>query len=116
MLNAGREGTTDACQERGAFQIGNVRDWYPDAPDVFIASAIADVSMASVLATEDSMNEALSSTVRRVGLEVPEAVSLAMAPTVPSEVKAEIEQLSSKIISGEITIPEEYDGVEFKLP
>lgn len=116
MLNAGREGAIAACQERGVYQIGNVRDWYPDAPDVFIASAIANVSMASVLATEDYLNgELRGNKLRRIGLEVPEAVSLAMAPTVPTEIRAEVESLTQKIVAGEIIIPEEYEGPEFEV-
>lgn len=115
MLNAGRIGAIEACRERGAFQIGNVRDWYPDAPDVFIASAIANVSMASILATQDYVDgELQGNIVRKVGLEVPEAVSLAMAPTVPPDLQTEIEQLAQKIINGEIEVPEEYDGPEFE--
>lgn len=116
MLNAGREGAIAACQERGIYQIGNVRDWYLDAPDVFIASAIANVSMASVLATEDYLSgELRGNELRRVGLEVPEAVSLAIAPTVPTEIRAEVERLSQKVVAGEITIPEEYEGPEFEI-
>lgn len=116
MLNAGRTGAIEACQEQGAYQIGNVRDWYPDAPEVFIASAIADVSIASVLATQDYLaGDLVGDRLRKIGLEVPEAVSLAMAPTVPAEVQSEIERLSQKITAGEIEIPEEYDGPEFEL-
>ena len=131
MLNAGRVGAIEACQEAGVYQIGNVRDWYPVAPEVFIASAIADVSLASFLAAQDYLGGSLdlatqSSAGRRsggyfeqaqhkIGLEIPEAVSLAMAPTVPFSAQTEIERLSSKIVSGEIEVADEYDGEEFEV-
>ncbi|MGB3296582.1 MAG: BMP family protein, partial [Phormidesmis sp.] len=116
MLNAGRAGAIEACREQGAYQIGNVRDWYPDAPDVFIASAIADVSLASVLATQDYLaGDLRGDRLRKIGLEVSEAVSLAMAPTVSAAIQAEIQRLSQQIVSGVIDIPEEYDGPEFEL-
>ena len=54
MLNAGRTGAIDACRERGARQIGNVVDWVALNPQVFIASAIADVSMAVFEAIHDA--------------------------------------------------------------
>ena len=56
MLNAGRTGAIDAMREAGVKQIGNVRDWYPDAPDVFVASAVANVSMPSLVAARDLAN------------------------------------------------------------
>ncbi|MBE9078921.1 BMP family protein [Romeria aff. gracilis LEGE 07310] len=116
MLNAGRVGAIEACQETGTYQIGNVRDWYPVAPEVFIASAIADVSLASFLATQDYLSGSFDlSTQHKIGLEVPEAVRLAMAPTVPLFVQAAVRGLSAKIVSGEIEVADEYDGEEFEL-
>lgn len=116
MLNAGRTGAIEACREQGIYQIGNVRDWYADAPEVFIASAIANVSMASVLATQDYVDGNFGGNVlRKVGLEIPEAVRLAMAPTVPPDCIDEIESLAQKIIDGDIEVPEEYDGPEFQM-
>lgn len=116
MLNAGRVGAIEACQEAGIYQIGNVRDWYPVAPEVFIASAIADVSLASFLAAQDYLSGSFNvSTQHKIGLEVPEAVRLAMAPTVPLSIQTEIEGLAAQIASGEIEVANEYDGEELEL-
>ena len=83
---------------------------------MFIASAITDVSLASVLATQDYLaGDLRGDHLRKIGLEVPEAVSSAMAPSIPPAIQTEIEQLSLKITAGEIEIPEDYDGLEFEL-
>ncbi len=116
MLNAGRQGAIDAMQENGVYQIGNVRDWYPTAPDVFIASAIANVSMAGFMAARDMANGKWESgIVIKVGLDNPDAVSLALAPNVSDDVRSELTKLTEKIISGEIEVSVEYDGPEFEL-
>ena len=113
MLNAGRIGAIEACRERGVLQIGNVVDWYPIAPDVFIASAIADVSIPAFLAAEDFISGTLKlETKRRIGLDAPEAVRLAMAPSVPLEIQTEVEALAAKIVAGAIEVLTCYEGGE----
>jgi basic membrane protein A len=115
MLNAGRTGAIEAMREKGVHQIGNVRDWYPDHPDVFIASAIANVSIPGLEAARDlAEGEWQPGVVRQIGLENPEAVSLALAPDVPEEVRATIADLSDAIVSGAIEVSVEYDGEEFQ--
>ena len=42
MLNFGRTGAIEACRSNGIKQIGNIRDWTVEEPDVFIGSAIAN--------------------------------------------------------------------------
>ena len=114
MLNAGRTGAIDACREFGAFQIGNVRDWYEVAPDVFVASAIANVSMAGFLAAQDFLAGNLETgRIVKIGLENPEAVRLALTPDTPAYVVDTINELSAMIASGEIVVSTEYDGEEF---
>lgn len=113
MLNAGRSGAIDAMREHNVKQIGNVRDWYPDYPDVFVASAIADVSIAGLQAARDlSEGRWEAGKIVKIGLSNPDAVSLALAPDVPEEVRARIDELRQKIISGEIEVSVEYDGPE----
>ena len=115
MLNAGRTGAIDAMRERGVHQIGNVRDWYPDHPDVFVASAIADVSVPGLQAARDlAAGTWEPGVVRRIGLEDPKAVSLALAPEVPEDVRARVTELAEGIASGAIEVSVDYDGPEFE--
>ncbi|MCV9999651.1 BMP family protein [Pararhizobium sp. YC-54] len=116
MLNAGRAGSIDAMRERGVLQIGNVRDWYPDHPDVFVASALANVSLAAFHAAKDLADgDWKSGEITKIGLEEPEAVSLALSPGVSDDVKAKVAELSKKIVAGEIVVSTDYDGKEFEF-
>lgn len=115
MLNAGRTGAIEAMREAGVHQIGNVRDWYPDHPDVFIASAVADVSIPGLQAARDlARGKWEAGTVRQIGLEDPEAVSLALAPEVPQDVRARVAALSAAIVADEIEVRTDYAGEEFQ--
>jgi basic membrane protein A len=117
MLNSGRRGAIDACRERGVRQIGNVRDWTLAEPDVFIASAIADTGRLVEAWVDDVMHGRLThGELRRLGLEDPLAVSLAMAPDVPASIRAEIDSLSAQIESGLLCITDQYQGPEFTVP
>ncbi|QTL01583.1 BMP family protein [Aquabacter sp. L1I39] len=116
MLNAGRTGAIAACREKKIKQIGNVRDWVPVAPDVFIASAIADVSVAM----SDGVTAALSGRLVpgqhvRLGVANGSAVRLAMAPDVPEAVRGVILAYTADIASGKIVVPTSYEGPEFSL-
>jgi len=114
MLNAGRTGAIDGCREAGISQIGNVKDWYPVAPDVFVASAIADVSVAMETAVVDLLSGTpVAGSHRRMGLADGAAVSLAMSPDTPSDVRKAIDEYAEKIAKGEIEVPVQYDGAEF---
>ncbi|WP_323764168.1 BMP family protein [Marinovum sp.] len=113
MLNAGRTGAIDAMRENGVKQIGNVRDWYPDHPDVFVASAIANVSIAGLQAAKDFKDGTWKpGVIVKIGLEDPNAAALAMSPDVPDDVRSRIDELRQKIISDEIEVSVEYDGPE----
>ena len=102
-------------RDAGVKQIGNVRDWYPDAPDVFAGSAIANVSMPALAAARDlSEGKWEPGRIKSIGLEDPEAVALVLAPDTPAEVVAEVEALRDQIIAGEIEVSVEYDGDEFQ--
>lgn len=114
MLNAGRTGAIDACREAGIWQIGNVRDWYEVHPDVLVASAIANVGMAGLRAAQDvAVGEWEPGVIVKIGIEDPDAVSLALAPDVPEEVMAQLEALTAQLIAGEIVYDTEYTGEEF---
>jgi basic membrane protein A len=114
MLNAGRAGAIEACRERGVKQIGNVRDWVAVMPDVFVASAVADGGVAVVQAARDLYDAIWAGDrTKRFGVYNPEAVRLALAPTVPEQVKTRIAGLTQEMVAGGIKLPEEYSGPEF---
>lgn len=117
MLNAGRDGVTQACRERGARQIGNVIDWVQVDPTVFVGSAIADVGSGVFEAVRDLRDGRFAAgNVRKIGLANAQAVRLTMAPDVPAEVKARIQQMAQDIQRGRIVVPEAYEGPEFPTP
>lgn len=116
MLNAGRQGATDTMREAGAKQFGNVIDWTKIDPEVFIGSAIADVSIPSVEAVRDlSEGNWKPEIVKHIGLENADAVSLVLSDEVPGEVRDQIEALRQKVVAGEIKVSTEYDGPELKM-
>ncbi|RAH96742.1 BMP family ABC transporter substrate-binding protein [Acuticoccus sediminis] len=115
MLNAGRTGAIDAMRERGVRQIGNVVDWTAIDP-VFVGSAMADSGMALFDAVSDYVSGAFEpGVVRRIGLDTPEAVSLAVADDVPQAVRDELAAVAAKIVAGEIEVPTEWEGEEFTV-
>ena len=116
MLNAGRKGAIDAMRENKVYQIGNVRDWYPTAPDVFIASAVANVSLAGYHAAKDLADGKWKpGVVKKFGLENPEAVSLPLAPHVSKDIRNNLEKLRQDLASGKIEVSIKYEGPEFKF-
>jgi len=114
MLNTGRSGAIDACRERGVKQIGNVRDWVAAMPEVFVASAVADAGFAVFQAGRDlSDNLWKGETVKRFGVRHPDAVRLALAPTVQGVVRDRVDALTKEMAAGGIAIPTTYSGPEF---
>lgn len=114
MLNAGRAGAIEACRARGVRQIGNVRDWVAAMPDVFVASALADAGVAVFRAGRDlSDNLWKGEVVKRFGVRYPDAVRLALAPTVPPAVRDRVDLLAKEMAAGAIAIPTTYSGPEF---
>lgn len=117
MLNAGRTGAIEACRERGALQIGNVRDWAAEMPDVFVASAIADVGRAMASAVEDLVQGRFrGGELRKIGLEQPDAVRLSLGARVAPDIRARIDALAARIVAGDIRVPTEWSGPEFANP
>lgn len=116
MLNAGRQGASDAMRAAKVRQIGNVIDWTTVDPEVYVASALADVSIPSVEAVRDLKDGNWKpETVKHIGLANAEAVSLSYAPDVPAEIKDQIAKLREQIISGEIKVETSYDGPEITV-
>jgi basic membrane protein A len=117
MLNAGRNGVTEACREQRKRQIGNVIDWVAKEPQVFVGSAIADVSMAVFEAVKDAQRgQYPAGTIQKIGISNPMAVSLSMASDVPTEVRQRVTEIAQALAKGQIKVPEAYDGPEFQTP
>lgn len=117
MLNAGRQGAIEACRAGGAKQIGNVGDWVKRVPDVFVASAFADVGLGVTQAAQDIASGAFKpGAIRQIGVEQPDAVRLIMAESVPADVRARIEALAKDIAAGKVTVKHEWSGEEFPNP
>jgi basic membrane protein A len=57
MMNAGRQGATDAMRGTNTKQFGNVIDWTKVEPEVFARSAIADVSIRALRPSAISCRE-----------------------------------------------------------
>ena len=92
-----------------------MRDWYPDHPDVFVASAIADVSIPGLQAARDLAEGTWQpGVVRQIGLEDPKAVALVLAPDVPEAVRDRVSELAGDIASGKIEVEVDYEGPEFQ--
>ena len=116
MLNAVRQGVSDACRSRKVRQIGNIIDWTKIDSEVFMASAIADVSKGVLMAAQDEVSGRWKpGVIRKLGLADAAAVRLAMAADVPASVRKQIEQYAQDIISGKIIVPTIYNGPEFTL-
>ena len=116
MLNAGRQGVTDACRSRKVRQIGNIIDWTKIDSEVFMASAIADVSKGVLMAAQDEVGGRWKpGVIRKLGLADSQAVRLTMSADVPASVRQQIEQYAQAIIAGKIIVPTIYNGPEFTL-
>lgn len=117
MLNAGRNGVTEACRDKGTRQIGNVIDWVALDPKVFVGSAIADVGTGVFNAVRDLRDGRFQpGVVRKLGLADSAAVRLSVAQDVPIDLKAMIADVADGIRSGRIHVPDQYDGPEFQTP
>jgi basic membrane protein A len=117
MLNAGRTGAIEACRARGVRQIGNVIDWTKVASDVFVGSAVADSGLGLFKAVADAAaGRFVAGRVRRIGLEDPQAVRLALADGIDPAIARRIAGLSADIVAGRIAVATAYDGPEFDNP
>lgn len=114
MIDGGRAGANAACRAHGVRQIGNVVDWTRREPDVFVASAIADSGVCVEQAIADFRAGSFApATVRRTGLERPDAVRLALHPSVPGAVRARLDAWAQRLLDGEVEPADDYAGPEF---
>lgn len=115
MLNGGRTGVNRAIEKTtgSVKQIGNVIDWTEES-EIFIGSAVADSSVLIFNAAKDFIDGKLeSNTITTIGLENEEIVRLAVAESVPEEIKTNLSSLAEQIKNGEIEINTKYYGKEF---
>ena len=117
MLNAGRTGVTQACAEKGIRQIGNVIDWVKVDSKVFVASAIADVSIGVFNAVRDVHRSSFKpGVIEKIGLNDADAVSLTMADDVSPAIRARVDKAAQGIRDGQIKMTEQFDQAEFPTP
>lgn len=112
MLDGGRPGAIAACRAAGIRGIGNVRDWTAEDP-VFLASAIADNGVAVEAAIAAFLSGRFED--RRIGLEAPEAVRLALAEEVAAGLRERLSALAAAVLAGRVAVPEAYTGPEWSL-
>ncbi len=113
MLNAAREGATEACRAAGIRQIGNALDWVAEDPQVFAASALARIDRGVERAVEDMVAGRVPERIVGFGLADGDFVSLAMVKDVPEQARAAVARAADALRNGEIDLPEDYDGPEF---
>ena len=113
MLNAALPGAIAACSAGGARLIGNVRDWTALRPDVFAASAMADVGLGVYAACKDWIAGMSRSSIQRFGVESPDAVRLQPSSAVASQIAADVEIWRNRLAAGGAAIAESYTGPEF---
>lgn len=114
MLNAARNGATQACRETGMRQIGNARDWCLADPEVFVGSAVARIDLGVERAVRDMLAGTRPDRVCHLGLSE-RAAELTVSPDVDTTVREEIDQLAEEIASGRIVVDTTYLGPEFEL-
>jgi basic membrane protein A len=111
MLDGGRPGAVAMCRSWGMRAIGNVRDWTEEDP-VFLASAVADNGVAVQAAIETFLAGRFAD--RRIGMENPAAVRLALAADVAPALVARLDALRDGILDGKLEVPGIYDGPEWR--
>ncbi|WP_238363981.1 BMP family protein [Mesobacterium pallidum] len=114
MLNYGRSGAVEACRAAGIKQIGNIRDWCAEEPDVFLGSALSRHGWSIRAWTDDLLAGTLAPGRNlHPGLEDPSAVGLSLCPAVPGAVRDLVEAAREEIVAGRRSIKITYDGPEF---
>jgi basic membrane protein A and related proteins len=114
MLNAARNGATQACRSTGMRQIGNVTDWSTEDPETFLASAVARIDMGVERAVSDILAGEKPREIQHLGL-TESAVELACSQEVPAPIRDEISDLAGQIVEGKLDIDTTYDGPEFEV-
>jgi len=116
MLNAARDGAIAACREKGMRQIGNALDWVDLIPDVFCASALAQIDRAVIRAIKDMAEGNVPRNIVEMGLaDGDDCVGLSLHPELEAAHRDAITSTASQIAAGLVRVPVDYDGPEFTL-
>lgn len=116
MLNAARDGAIAACHETGMRQIGNALDWVKMIPDIFCASALAQIDRAVIRAITDMVAGHVPSRIVEMGLaDRDDSVALSLHPDLEKGHRDAVSTVAAQIASRAITVPVAYDGPEFTL-
>lgn len=116
MLNAARDGAIAACRETGMRQIGNALNWVEMNPDVFCASALAQIDRAVIRAIKDMVADRLPASIVGMGLaDGDNSVGLSLHPDLETDHRGAISTIATQIAAGLVRVPVEYDGPEFTL-
>ncbi|MDB6179105.1 BMP family protein [Paracoccus sp. Z330] len=115
MLNAARAGAIDACRTAGIKQIGNALDWVEQNPEVFVGSAMARIDIGVTTAISDMIEGHIPTGITEFGLTSGDVVSLRVAADIPPKAAQAVSDAARRIRTGEIEVPDEYDGPEFQL-
>ncbi|MCC6145968.1 MAG: BMP family protein [Anaerolineaceae bacterium] len=116
MLNDGMPGVTKAVVEAGIHQIGNSKNRTATEPEIFIISALTNVSLSSFTAASDFVKGTYQpDVIHPIGIETEGAIGIAMADYVPEDVKAKVKELEQLLADGKIQVNTDYSGPEFEL-
>ncbi|SDW44514.1 BMP family protein [Roseicitreum antarcticum] len=116
MLNAARDGAVDACRETGMRQIGNALNWVDMIPDVFCASALAQIDRAVVRAVDNMAAGIVPEQIVEMGLaDGDDCVGLALHPQLADAHGDAIAAAAAEIAVGRLGVPVDYQGPEFTL-
>ena len=114
--HAARDGAIAACRKTGMRQIGNALDWVKMIPDVFCASALAQIDRAVVRAITDMVAGHVPRDIVEMGLaDGDDFVGLSLHPDLENSHHDAILAIATQIAAGTITVPINYDGPEFTL-
>lgn len=116
MLNGARDGAIAACRDKGMRQIGNALDWTKMIPDIFCASALAQIDRAVIRAITDMVAGHVPEHIVEMGLaEGDDSVGLSLHPDLEKGHRDAIEAAAAQIASRKLTVPVKYNGPEFTL-
>jgi basic membrane protein A len=83
---------------------------------VFVGSAVADAGHAVFIAGRDLNDNLMRGDIaKRFGVGNPAAVRLALAETVPADVKSRVALMTADLATGRVALPESYSGPEFTV-
>lgn len=96
-------GSYQAAKEQGKWAFGIYYDTYPDWPDTVLQSAVMKWSRALVAMLKIAKEGKMEGKQYVIGFDVPDAAGLGTYhPSVPEEVKGEVDVLIADIVSGKL--------------